>query len=168
MSSSPSGEPTGQPQVPSVLVVDDEPLVRDAVRRSLEAHFPVEEAGDGEEAVALLDRGEYPVVVVDLMMPRMDGIALLRWIQEHRPETRTVVLTGYASKDLAIDALNLRATRFIEKPWKGHDLEEAIESAWAEYYDLLGLPVPADVEHPPELAAVRRAIEQAKDLHDHE
>jgi DNA-binding response OmpR family regulator len=76
-----------------VLVVDDEPAIRALVAKIVErAGLPVESARDGAEAIAMLDAHEYAVVVVDLMMPNVDGFALIDYLKERKDERPAVIV----------------------------------------------------------------------------
>ncbi|MHC4716406.1 MAG: SpoIIE family protein phosphatase [Planctomycetota bacterium] len=108
-----------------ILVVDDEPAVRAVLRRMLRAgtEYEVHEAGDGIEAKGLLEREDIEVVIADLVMPRMDGLALMRWAMESCPGPTWVLLSGQATVDRAIEAIRLGAFDFLRKPL---DVSEAL------------------------------------------
>jgi len=108
-----------------LLVVDDEPAVRGVLRRMLRAgtEYEVLEAGDGVEAKQLLEREDVEVVVADLVMPRMDGLSLMRWAMESCPGPTWVILSGQATVDRAIEAIRLGAFDFLRKPL---DVSEAL------------------------------------------
>ena len=87
----PSPVPTAR-----VLVVDDDPGVRYTLREILEAEgVAVDEAADGAEALARLDAAFAPLVITDLRMPGMDGLALLRRLSERAPAPRVVLITAH-------------------------------------------------------------------------
>lgn len=89
-----------------VLVVDDEVEIRTMlVRRLQRAGYTVDEAGDGEEALALVDKNLPDVVVTDMSMPRLDGLGLLQALRTKDPELPVIVLTGHGSFDNAIQAM---------------------------------------------------------------
>src|SRR6185369_817688 len=82
----------------SILVVDDEAIIRDLCGRALKG-YRIVEAGDGEEALRLFERGGIDVVLTDVMMPRMGGIELLKRLKEAEPTLVVIVMTGFAEKD---------------------------------------------------------------------
>lgn len=114
-----------------VLVVDDDPLVLDLVAGSLE-HFEVgavDRAGGGEEAQRMLERQAYDVVVTDLGMPGLDGLALMRWSNEHRPGALWIVLSGLQAFDAAVEALQCGAFDFVPKPPRMDKLVLSVRNA---------------------------------------
>jgi len=89
-----------------VLVVEDEVEIRTLLSRRLRrAGYAVEEAGDGQEALALVDREAPDVVVTDMSMPRLDGLGLLQELRRRDPDLPVIVLTGHGSFDNAIQAM---------------------------------------------------------------
>jgi len=89
-----------------VLVVDDEAEIRALLSRRLRrSGFSVEEAGNGEEALALVDKGVPDVVVTDMSMPRLGGLGLLKALRGRDPDLPVIILTGHGSLDNAIEAL---------------------------------------------------------------
>ena len=101
-----------------ILIVDDELGMREGCRRTLSPlGHAVDVAADGEEGLAKVLAGRYELVLLDVRMPKMDGIQLLARIQAHDPNTVCIIITGYASIDLAIQAIKLGAYDFISKPF---------------------------------------------------
>jgi DNA-binding NtrC family response regulator len=115
----------------SVLLVDDEATFRDLVERKLRREgFMVEACGDGAEAVRLIQQHRFDVVLLDLCLPGMDGIACLREIKARAPALEVVVLTGHASVESAIAAMKMGAYDFLEKPLRFAKVTRAIENAY--------------------------------------
>ena len=101
-----------------ILVVDDEEAMRDASRQVLAPEgFVLEEASSGDAAVELLSRESFDLVILDLKMPRVDGMEILRRIQEESPDTAAIVITGYPSVESAVEAMKLGAADFLPKPF---------------------------------------------------
>ena len=111
-----------------VLVVDDEPVIRDICRRSLKG-YDVVEAQDGMEALRLFEKGGIDVVLTDYMMPRMNGLELLARIKSSEPTFVVVMMTGFAEKDVILEALKGDADDFITKPLNIIQLKTAIDKA---------------------------------------
>jgi two-component system, OmpR family, response regulator ResD len=108
--------------VSCVLVVDDEPIVRDVVVRYLEnAGFSTMQAGDGLSACALLQTKTPSAVVLDLMMPGMDGLELCRWIRS-RSDVPVIMLTALGEEADRIVGLELGADDYITKPFSPREL----------------------------------------------
>jgi signal transduction histidine kinase/HD-like signal output (HDOD) protein len=103
----------------AILVVDDEKHIRDILAESLgAAGFSVETAGDGNEALAKLVRTDYRLLLVDIRMPGLDGLALLSRVKARSPELPVIVLTGLASKKEMEQAMSLGAVRCLRKPFQ--------------------------------------------------
>ena len=100
-----------------VLIVDDEVSIRRTLREILEFEkYDVDEAGDGLECLVKLKRAQYDVVVMDIKMPKMDGMDALERIQLLAPDTPVVMISGHANIDTAVDAVKKGAFDFISKP----------------------------------------------------
>lgn len=118
-----------------VLVVEDESDARELLVRGLTRQgFTAEGAADGAAAVELLPRG-WDVVVTDLLMPRLDGLALLTQVAERQPGAIRVVITSFGDKERVLAALNRGADYLLEKPFSAQQLGEVITRLLAERGD---------------------------------
>ena len=120
----------------SILVADDHGLVRDALAAFLNGIEDVEVVGlarNGEEAVALALERRPRVVVMDVSMPKMDGVEATRRIMHSLPETRIVVLTGLADQERAEDAMRAGAVAYVLKDRDASEIFEAILNAAATW-----------------------------------
>ncbi|MEW6288936.1 MAG: response regulator [Thermodesulfobacteriota bacterium] len=100
-----------------VLIVDDEPILRQTLADILQKRgFAPASAATGRQALEELARQEFPVVLLDLRLEDMSGMEVLRRIREHWPGTQCILLTGHASQDSAIEAVNLGAYSYVMKP----------------------------------------------------
>jgi DNA-binding NtrC family response regulator len=100
-----------------VLIADDERAITTGLSAILEdAGYQVDNADDGQKALDMLAAGTYAVVLADLKMPRVDGIALLKAMRERRIPTEFVMITGQGTTDTAIEAMREGAADYIEKP----------------------------------------------------
>ena len=114
----------------TLLLADDEEGIRKVLGIALaDSGYDVRTAESGLEALRLFRETRPAIVLTDIKMPGMDGIELLRQIKAERPETEVIMITGHGDMDLAIQALNLDATDFINKPIQRHLLEQAIRRA---------------------------------------
>src|SRR5690606_11206572 len=103
--------------VSAILVVDDEANIRRMLARLLESEgYRVSGAADGRAALEAVEAAEPDVVLLDLAMPELDGLATLRVLRERRPELPVVMMSGRASLADAVQATKLGAFHFIEKP----------------------------------------------------
>jgi excisionase family DNA binding protein len=102
-----------------VLLVDDEESIRRLLSRMLESAYDVEAAADGESAIRLLREPDahYDLLISDLNMPGMDGLALIREAQRIDSSLPAIIITGYSSESLAIEALNLGVAGYLTKPF---------------------------------------------------
>jgi DNA-binding NtrC family response regulator len=117
-----------------VLVVDDEEVVRLGYRRVLSSDgFRVMAAGNGDEALDLMTGGDrFDVVLLDLRMPGMDGMQVLRTIKQQWPESEVVVVTGHPSIDTAKEAVKLGAYDYLAKPVVPEAVIRATTGAWTQ------------------------------------
>ncbi|WP_224959881.1 hybrid sensor histidine kinase/response regulator [Geomonas subterranea] len=112
----------------TILIVDDEGVIRDLCKRVLN-DYDIVEAADGQEAYEIFLRGGIDVILSDVMMPRMDGIELLKKLKEREPTMVVIIMTGFADKDLILKALKADADDFITKPLNLLQLKSAISKA---------------------------------------
>lgn len=119
----------------TILLVDDEPYVLDAIRRQLRNTFTFLTAASGEEALLILKtKGPCAVVVSDMSMPGMGGIELLARVKALYPQTIRIMLTGHADLESAIDAVNTgQIFRFLTKPCSDSVLEFALQQGLRQY-----------------------------------
>jgi signal transduction histidine kinase len=113
---------------PAILVVDDEEVIRDLCVRAL-SDYRVAEAENGQAALEFLDRENVDLLLVDVMMPLMNGLDLLKRVKERDPDQLVIVMTGYADKELILRALKADADDFIQKPLNLLQLKSAVENA---------------------------------------
>jgi len=122
--------------VASVLVVDDEPAVRMTVKLVLErAGHQVSVASDGRAGLAALAGGGIDLLVVDLFMPGMDGLEMLREVRQHRADLPVIVMSGTSldapgqpAPDFLAMAVKLGAVSGLQKPFKPRDIIGAVEA----------------------------------------
>src|SRR6185295_19627898 len=117
----------------TILVVDDEAGIRSSVRGVLaDEGYRVLEAEDGRGALRLIESERPRLVILDIWMPEMDGIELLRRIRESEPATQVIVISGHGNIETAVTATKLGAFDFIEKPFSLdgllHVIDRALES----------------------------------------
>jgi DNA-binding response OmpR family regulator len=101
-----------------ILVVDDERNIRNNLGMVLEAEgYKVDKASNGDDALLRVKEGRYDIVFVDIQMPKMDGLELLRYLRGLRPKMPVVMLTAYGTVSRAVEAMKLGAVDFMEKPF---------------------------------------------------
>ncbi|MEW5799142.1 MAG: sigma-54 dependent transcriptional regulator [Bacteroidota bacterium] len=114
-----------------ILVVDDEPSVCFLLKEELSENkkFSVRTANDGADAVNQLQQQPFDVVLLDVRMPRMSGMDVLRFIKEHHPTTQVIMLSNYADVKTAIEATKLGAYDFVSKPYNREELFATVHRA---------------------------------------
>jgi response regulator NasT len=146
-----------------ILVAEDETIIRLDLRGLLESagHEVVAEARDGEEAVALAREHEPDLAIMDVKMPRLDGIEAAKRILDERP-IPIVMLTAYDQEELVARAVEAGVFGYLVKPFREQDLMPAIATARARHEELVA--VRAEADSLSEALAARKAIERAKGL----
>jgi DNA-binding NtrC family response regulator len=110
-----------------VLILDDEPIVGDRLKPALEkAGYDVETQTDSQAAIDRLAHTRYDVLITDLKMSGPSGLDVLRFVKEHTPSTRVIVITGYATAEQARESMKGGAVDFIAKPFRISQLRELI------------------------------------------
>ncbi len=154
----------------TILVVDDEAGIRQSVRGILaDEGYRVLEAEDGRGALRLIESERPRLVIVDIWMPEMDGIELLRRIRDSDPMTPVIVISGHGNIETAVTATKLGAFDFIEKPFSLdgllHVVDRALEShpngaaGSADYAEVLGNGLIAPLAtHPWVQRTIRRSV----------
>ena len=111
-----------------ILVADDEEALRTVLSSELEGEgYNVKSAADGQEAITLLQKNEFDLILLDIKMPNVDGFEVLKFVKDHAPKTRVVMLTGFADLKNAIESKKLGAEDFVSKPYDLVDLLTTVE-----------------------------------------
>ncbi len=114
---------------PRLLVVDDDPIVRKSCERILEHDHEIQLAETGCDGLAALEGAPFDLALVDLKLPDVDGMEILRQAQDRFPETPVIIITGYSTIRGAVDAIKVGAFDYIAKPFTPDELEAAVEKA---------------------------------------
>lgn len=113
-----------------VLIVDDEEEFSQTLAERLRMRgMTVEIAGNGREALEKVEQGDFDAIVLDMVMPGMDGIETLKKLKEKRRELQVILLTGHASVEKGVESIKLGAVDFLEKPADLESLMKKIEDA---------------------------------------
>jgi DNA-binding NtrC family response regulator len=130
---------------PAILVVDDEKNIRLTLSRALEElERPIMTAVNGEDALQQIEDGNVGVMLLDLKMPGMDGMEVLRRVAEERPDIRVVIITAHGDVPNAVEAVRLGAVDFMQKPFSPDEVRvvvqglidrAAVKSSRAESYE---------------------------------
>jgi DNA-binding NtrC family response regulator len=113
-----------------ILIVDDEEIVIRSCLRILDGHgYRVDSAGNGRDALRLVDDNAYDLVVLDIMMPGLDGLEVLQQLKEHHPEVDVIMVTGLSQIQTAVKAMKLGAFDYLPKPFDPDELEQVVARA---------------------------------------
>ena len=111
----------------SVLIIDDEKNIRLTLSQALKAiNIETDTASDGEEGLSKLKQKEFGLILLDLRMPGMDGMDVLRRVREIRPDIRVIILTAYGTIESAVEAMKLGAVDFIPKPFSAEEIRNLV------------------------------------------
>lgn len=111
-----------------ILIVDDEIDLRLLLAHELASvGYDIQEASDGAEAIELLKIHHFDLALLDIQMPTVNGIQVLKYIKENTPDTKAIMLTGYADLKHAMEAKEYGAGDFIAKPYKISDITSTLE-----------------------------------------
>ena len=106
-----------------ILLVDDDPLILQSISSALEQEeYHVTTADNGEEAIELINKNHFDLVLTDLVMDNVDGMAVLKEAKEKNPDGIVIILTGYGDLISAIEALRLDADDYLLKPCETEEL----------------------------------------------
>lgn len=124
-----ANSPPAMPET-RILVVDDEENLRRLLTKLLSQEgFAVDEAGDGEEGLAKAKARRYDLVLLDLKLPKLDGLSVLRAIMEHDPDALVILITAFSTIDTAIQAIKLGAYDYVAKPFRPEELMIVVNQA---------------------------------------
>lgn len=154
-------DPQPDPPIRRVLIAEDEALIRLDLKEMLEeeGYSVVGEAGDGAQAVALAEELRPDLIILDVKMPILDGIAAAEQIARKRIAP-VVILTAFSQRDLVEQAREAGAMAYLVKPFQKKDLLPTIEMALSRYTELLGLE--AEVDDLQARLEARKLVERAK------
>ncbi|WP_320034398.1 response regulator [Halarcobacter sp.] len=113
-----------------ILVIEDEELLRKNYVEYLKMNFKdVLEAKDGEEALELYNKFKPEILIIDINIPKIDGLKLLEMIREHDIVTKAIILTAHVDKEFLLRATSLKLVKYLEKPVNRRNLKEALKTA---------------------------------------
>jgi DNA-binding NtrC family response regulator len=113
-----------------ILIVDDEEIVVRSCRRILEGPgFLLDSTDNGHEALRKVDEAPFDIVILDIMMPKMDGMEVLQQIKERHPEVDVIMVTGLSQIQTAVQAMKLGAFDYLPKPFDPDELRHVVERA---------------------------------------
>lgn len=115
---------------PEILLIDDEPIVGQRLKTGLEKMgCRVEVSRDPEASLQRIRENPFDVVITDIMMPEVDGMQVLQTVKETNPEACVIIITGFATSELARESMEKGAYDMIAKPFKPADLRAMVARA---------------------------------------
>jgi ActR/RegA family two-component response regulator len=121
---------TAVPTQPTILVIDDEVAVNNNIRKILaKKGYQVDQAVTRDEAMAQIQAQPYTLFLLDLRIPGVTGLELLRAIMTKNPEAKVIIITGYASIETAVEAARIGAVDYLPKPFTPQEIRNASERA---------------------------------------
>src|SRR5271166_99397 len=112
-----------------ILIAEDDPALASFVKKGLEAeHYAVDASGDGEQARAMAGEFDYDLLILDLNLPRLDGVSILRAVRTRKPSLPILVLTGRTRVEDRVQCLDLGADDYLAKPFSFTELSARIRA----------------------------------------
>ena len=137
-------EPYEESKMYKVTIIDDEPLIVEGLSKTMEwEKWNCQVAGtasDGKEGMKLIREKRPDIVITDINMPKMDGLRMIAGLKSEFPDMQLIILTGYREFEYARQAIELGVARFLLKPSKMNELEEAVEAV-TKRLDQMQVPV---------------------------
>jgi DNA-binding NtrC family response regulator len=116
----------------NILVLDDEKNIRLTIRRCLESpELSIDDAINGEEALKKLTEHNYDLLLLDLKLPGIDGMEILKMVKDKYPEMKVVIISAHGTIQTAVEAMKTGALDFLEKPFTPADLRAVVHKALA-------------------------------------
>ena len=113
-----------------ILILDDEKNIRITIRRCLETiNADIDDAISGEEALSKLKTNKYDLLLLDLKLPGIDGMEILRIARKQYPEMEIIIITAHGSVQNAVEAMKEGAFDFLEKPFTPSEIRQAVQKA---------------------------------------
>ena len=111
-----------------ILIVDDEKNIRLSVAQALESlGYAVTTAASGEEAIAKVKEEAFKLILLDLKLPGIDGLEVLRQVVELHPDIQVMIISAYGTVESAVEAMKLGAVDFIQKPFTPKEIRSAVK-----------------------------------------
>lgn len=120
----------------TLLIVDDDTLIRDTLHDLLSASHECHTADRAEQALAYLEIETYDAVLTDLSMPGLSGRELLNYVQDKHPSTPVIVISGMPEGGYGQEVIDMGAFAFFHKPFKLEEIEDAVDRAIAHHQEL--------------------------------
>ncbi len=117
------------PNKKSVLIVDDEEIIRNFLLEVLGEKYDVSLASDGDEAIEQIKKRRFDLIITDLKMPRVPGEEVVKFAQQQDPTSRVIVISGFSSLYMVSQSINNGACAFLSKPFTIKKLMQTVTNA---------------------------------------
>lgn len=117
------------PNKKSVLIVDDEEIIRNFLSEVLGENYDVSLASDGDEAIEQIKKRRFDLIITDLKMPRVPGEEVVKFAQQQDPTSRVIVISGFSNLYMVSQSINNGACAFLSKPFSIKELMETVTDA---------------------------------------
>ncbi|MTI61194.1 MAG: response regulator [Firmicutes bacterium] len=118
----------------NVLIIDDEKNIRLTLEKALcRAGYEVETALNGEDGIEKIKKDRYPVILLDMKMPGMDGLEFLEEINNMDYQSRVIMITGFGNVETAVETMKLGAVDYLRKPFKPQEILEVVDHVFERY-----------------------------------
>jgi two-component system response regulator PilR (NtrC family) len=117
------------PNKKSVLIVDDEEIIRNFLSEVLGEKYDVSLASDGDEAIEQIKKRRFDLIITDLKMPRVQGEEVVKFAQQQDPTSRVIVISGFSNLYMVSQSINNGACAFLSKPFSIKELMETVTDA---------------------------------------
>ena len=111
----------------TILICDDEEGIRESLKLILEKDYNLIFTANGNEAIEAIKKDAVDAVIMDIKMPRLDGIEAMRKIKELKPAVKILTISGYKSVDTAREAVNAGASDYIVKPFDRNEISKTVQ-----------------------------------------
>lgn len=111
----------------TILICDDEEGIRESLKLILEKDYDITFAESGDEAIQKTKANPSDIVILDIKMPKKDGLETLKELKKSNPSSKVIIATGYKSMDVAQEAIKLGASDYIVKPFNRDNIKKAVE-----------------------------------------
>ena len=112
----------------SILIVDDEDIIREFLFEVLHESYSVSTAVDGQDAIDKLKTGRFDLIITDLKMPKISGEELARFVRQHEPSSKVIVISGYSTLFSVSQSVDSGANAFLSKPFSIKQLMQTVTS----------------------------------------
>lgn len=122
------------PENKNILIIDDEKNIRMTIKKALEnAGYTVDTAINGEDGLKKLKDDKYPLILLDMKLPGIDGLEVLERINERDYQSNVIMITGYGTVETAVETMKMGAVDYLRKPFKAAEIRDIVEEVFSRH-----------------------------------